>query len=162
MNKNEEYFFAYKGRDIIIKIGKKNNIEGVAVFYAKTNFNNIFALAECQEKALENCIKKIKFYISLLEKNINLISQDKAIMLAKKYFQENFRNKELIKCHLSKLSYNIYVENEILTFSITVSNFQELLDNNSMNIIAVVYVNLITTECDMVENTNNLKKLEEL
>ena len=23
MNKNEEYFFAYKGRDIIIKIGKK-------------------------------------------------------------------------------------------------------------------------------------------
>jgi len=162
MKKNEKYFFAYKGKNIIIKTGKKNSIEGETIYYAKTNYNDICALGECKEKALENCIKKIKFNISLLERDITLISQNKAIMLAKKYFEENFRNKDLIKHKADILSYNIFVENEIFTFTITASIFDEIIDSSSMNIIAIIYINLITNECDMVENMINIKKLEEM
>ena len=109
-------------------------------------------MAECKEKALENCVKKIKFVVSLLEKDVKLISQQQAITLAKKYFEENFTNKELIKNCFDALSYNAVVEDETFIFSVTAFNFHESVDSNKMNVIAIVYINLVTSECDMIEN----------
>lgn len=152
MNAVEEYNYFYKDRKIIIKAGKESDLSGDALYYAKANFKGILALAECKEKALENCIKKIKFSISLLEKKIGLIEQNKAIVLAKKCFEKNFSNKEIIKCYRNKLSYNIFVEDETLTLTVTVSNNYEISDVKEMDVIAIIYVNLITGECDIIEN----------
>ena len=152
MNENEEYIFFYRDRNIIINTGKKTNITGEIIYYAQADFNNVFAVAECKEKALENCVKKIKFVVSLLEKDVKLISQPQAITLAKKYFEENFTNKELIKNGLDALSYNVVVEDEIFIFSVTAFNSHESVDSNKMNVIAIVYINLVTSECDMIEN----------
>ena len=65
MNENDEYIFYYKNRNFLIKTGKRTEDTGDTVYYARTEFKNILALAECKEKALENCVKKIKFKISL-------------------------------------------------------------------------------------------------
>lgn len=115
MKKNEEYLFFYKENKIVIKTGKKIDIGGEIIYYAYTDFKHLLALAECREKALENCVKRIKFAIQLSEKNIILMRQDQATILAKKYFEENYINKTSIKDHYATLSYGVSVEDEILT-----------------------------------------------
>lgn len=162
MNVIEEYNYSYEDRNIIIKVGKKSNTLGETLYFAKTNYKHIIAFAECKEKVLENCIKKIKFSIALFEKKINLIEQNQAINSAKKCFEDNFMNNETINYYKDNLSYNIFVEDEILTLNVTVSKVDNSIKSKSMDVVAVVYVNLITGECDIIKNTQVLKAKSKL
>lgn len=157
MKKNEEYLFFYKENKIVIKTGKKIDIGGEIIYYAYTDFKHLLALAECREKALENCVKRIKFAIQLSEKNIILMRQDQATTLAKKYFEENYINKTSIKDHYATLSYGVSVEDEILTLIVYNWEFCHSTDDSKPKIVAYIYVNLLTGECDMIENKDKLK-----
>lgn len=151
MKDKEEFCFRYKNNNIVIRTGKKNDVTGEVIYYARTNFKNILALAECKEKALENCVNRIKFSFLLSEKKISLISQKQAILLAKKYFEENTSDKSLIKEHADKLSYSFGAEDKIFTLNVILSDCQKLNENDTKEMIAIIYVDLITGKCDMIE-----------
>lgn len=155
INEIEEYSFSYKDKKYDIKTGKQKDVSGDMLYYAKSNFKNILSLAESKETALENCIKKIKFTVSLIDKKINLIDEKEAVILAKKYFQNYYQQKDILKNSTKKISYNIYVEDEILTFNITASkDVESSFNSKKLYVIAIIYVNLITGECDMIEKKN--------
>ena len=86
MDEIEKYSYFYKEKKILIETGKKHDNTGEMIYYAKSGFGNIVALAECKDAALEKCVKKIKFSMSLSEKNIILMKQEQAVALAKRYF----------------------------------------------------------------------------
>lgn len=151
MKDKEEFNFYFKNENIVIKTGKKNDVTGNVIYYAKTNFRNILALAECKEKALEICVNRIKFSFLLSEKEISLITQKQAILLAKKYFEENFSDKSVMKDHFDKLSYSFGAEDKVFTFNVILSGYQKLNENDIGEIIAIIYVDLITGKCDMIE-----------
>jgi hypothetical protein len=142
----KKYNYIHEGKKIIIKVGKKSNNLGETIYFARTNYENIISLAECEESALENCVKKIKFSTALLERKIKLLKEEVAVGFAKAFFEDNFSNRELICSHKNNLSYSIFVKDDILTLNVTISNVKLI------NTIAIIYVNLVTGECDMVES----------
>lgn len=79
-----------------------------------------------------------------------------------KCFEDNFMNNETINYYKDNLSYNIFVEDEILTLNVTVSKVDNSIKSKSMDVVAVVYVNLITGECDIIKNTQVLKAKSKL
>jgi len=157
----EEYCYLYNGKSIAIKVGKCDNALGETVYYAKSKYKRIYSIAECPDKALEKCVRKIKFSISLSQKQISLLKQDKATALAKSFFERNYSDKCLVKELKEKLSYNVCVEDEILTFQATLStsNIDSPIDEQMkpLTVIAIIYVNLITGECDMVETKGKIQ-----
>lgn len=142
----KKYNYLHNDNKIIIKVGKKSNDLGENIYYARANYKNIIAFAECEESALENCVKKIKFSTALLERKIELLKEEVAVGLAKTFFENNFSNRELTYNHKNNLSYGIFVEDDLLTLNVTIS------DGKVTDIIAIIYVNLVTGECDMVES----------
>ncbi len=154
MNAFGRYNYFYKNRNIIITVWRKSSNDET-VYLAKSDFKNISAMAECWEKALENCVKRIKFAFSLLEKEVCLIDQDQAVILAKRHFEKY--NNELFKRYKDRLSYSVFVEDELMTLDVLISEENIPLKDKSLTTIAIVYANLITGECDMVECGRNEK-----
>lgn len=152
MKDNEEYVFNYEGNRIIIKTGKAIDVDGGIVYCAYTRFKKLNALAECKEKALENCVKRIKFAVMLSKRKVKLINRNQATILAKKYFSDNYTNKSLIKDRYKTLSYSVFVEDDILTFTVLGSLSCNSTSDDKLDTIAFIFVNLLTGECDMIEN----------
>lgn len=148
MNAFGRYNYFYKDRNITITIWRKSSNDESA-YLAKSDYKNISAMAECWEKALENCVKRIKFAFSLLEKEVCLIDQNQAVILAKRYFEKC--NYKLFKRFEDRLSYSVFIEDETMTLDVLISEENISLKDRSLTIIAVVYVDMITGECDVVE-----------
>lgn len=144
----EKFSFSYKDKNITIEIREFKEYDQI-IYVAKPNFKNIIVVAENWETALHNCIKKIKFAFLRLEKKVKLMNESQAIAIAKGHFCEEFE--ELYRRYGDRLSYSVSVEDEVMTFDMLVSAKGEPSDK-IMPSVAIVYVNLITGECDLVKN----------
>lgn len=149
----ERYGFLYKDKNIIIEIGKFKEY-GQIIYVAKSNFKNIIAVAECWETALQNCVKKIKFAFLLSEKKVRLMNENQAKAIVKKQFGSEFD--DMYRRYGDRLSHSVFVEDELMIFNIVISEKDKHEGDYILPSIAIVYVNLITGECDMVKRCKDL------
>ena len=163
MKDNEEYLFFLEGRPIMIRIGKSVDVDGQIVYWAESNFRRAYyTLAENLEAALEKCVKKIKLAMKQQNKEVKLMKDDQAAALAEKYFFENYTNRTVIKEHLDEFWPGYMAEGETLTFTVKKCGDkdhaydQDRLPEDPPTTVAIVYVNLLTGECDMIENKAEL------
>lgn len=152
MSDIEIFNFSFKNKNIIIKVQRHSRNDEI-IYVAKSSFRNITAVGECWETALEKCIKRIKFAFLRLEKKINLLKENEARAIVKEHFR--FELDDLYRRYGDRLSDSVFVEDELMTFNMLVSEKNEPT-NKAMPSAAIVYVNLITGECEMVMNCKEL------
>lgn len=161
MKENEEYLFFLEGRSITIRSEKSVDADGQITYYAQSDFMDVCAQAENWMAVLEKCVKKIKFAMKQQKKEVELMKHDLAVALAKKYFLDTYINRTVVRDHLDELWHGNSVEDETLTFFVWKGGEDDLcrdkLLEDPLTTVAVVYVNLLTGECDMVENIEGLK-----
>ena len=151
----EEFEYFFNELKVKIKVGKIYD-EGTkqTLYFAKSNYKNIFSISELRENAIKYCIKKIKFKYDIIHGKIKLISEKDGIVIAKKYFNNYFLNRTEIKNIIPKLSFNFEVDDEILIINVTYSKIDnfENAKNKFMDVFVMIFVNLITGECELLEN----------
>lgn len=165
MEENEEYMFLLEGTPITIRLEKLVDADGQITYYARSDFMDVCTRAANWMAVLEKCVKKIKFAMKQQKKEVELMKHDKAVALAEKFFLDTYINRTLIRDHLDELWHEDSVEDGTLTFFVGKGGDMDhpddlckdkLLDDPPIT-VAVVYVNLLTGECDMVENIEGLK-----
>lgn len=157
MKGTEEYLFFLEGNPIRIGVGKIVDVDGQTIYWAQSDFKPVFYIqAENLEVALENCVKEIKLAMKQKKKEVKLIKQDRAAALAKKYFLENYTNRTVIKEHLDELWHEEMVGGQNLSFFVKKESDKDHLNDPPIT-VAIVYVNRLTGECDMIENKAELK-----
>lgn len=78
------------------------------------------------------------------------MNEKQAIAIVKKQFGTEFE--EMYRRYGDRLSHTASIEDELMTFDIVISDKDETKIDYIMPSVAMVYVNLITGECDMVKN----------
>lgn len=157
MKENDEYLFFLEGNPVMIGVGKIVDVDGQTIYWAHSNFKPVYNIqAENLEVALEKCVKEIKLAMKQKKKEVKLMKQDRAAALAKKYFLENYTNRTVIKEHLDELWHEDMVEGETLSFFVKRESDKGHLNDPPIT-VAIVYVNRLTGECDMIENKAELK-----
>lgn len=149
--KLEEYVFSCGEKDIMIKAGQVIEDSRRIVYCAYTNFENISTFDECKEKALKKCMERIEFAMLRLKKDVKLLKWEQAADLAQTYFKENYTNKEILGDSHLKFFGTPMIEDELLTHTIFYYDVRDRANGRIYN-VAIVYVNLLTGECSMIEN----------
>lgn len=151
----EEFEYLFNELKVKIKVGKIYD-EGTKqnLYFAKSNYKDIFSVSELRENAIKFCVKKVKFRYNVIHGKIKLISEEDGITIAKKYFNNYFINRTEMKNIIPNLSFNFEVDDEILIINVTYSKIDNLENakNKFMDIFVMLFVNLITGECELLEN----------
>lgn len=151
----EEFEYFFNELKVKIKVGKIYD-EGTkqTLYFAKSNYKNIFSISELRENAIKYCIKKIKFKYDIIHGKIKLISEKDGIVIAKKYFNNYFLNRTEIKNIIPNLSFDFEVDDEILIINVTYFKTDDFENTKSklLDVFVMLFVNLITGECELLEN----------
>ena len=83
-----------------------------------------------------------------------MISEKDGIVIAKKYFNNYFLNRTEIKNIIPNLSFDFEVDDEILIINVTYSKTDDFENTKSklLDVFVMLFVNLITGECELLEN----------
>lgn len=151
----EEFEYFLDDLKLLIKVGKRYDKEQKQnLYYAKTDYKNILSISESREKAIEYCLKKVKFKNAILKGDIKVMNEEEGIIIAKKAFKEHFANRPDINKIVPHLSFNLGTDDELLTINITYSKeykFQESIKKLPA-VFAMIFVNLVTGKCEVLEN----------